>query len=125
MTQPKGYPAVAVSHSASTLCAWPGLAADGFQRVPQDVSMEQATQLLADRVAVVTGGGGGIGAATAQLFAQHGAHVVIADIDAELAQRTAEEITTSGGWRCRSSPTSATPIRLPAWHARCWIGSAG
>ncbi|GBG38765.1 hypothetical protein NJB14197_36360 [Mycobacterium montefiorense] len=59
--------------------------------------MEQATQLLADRVAVVTGGGGGIGAATAQLFTQHGAHVVIADIDAELAERTAQGIATSGG----------------------------
>jgi meso-butanediol dehydrogenase / (S,S)-butanediol dehydrogenase / diacetyl reductase len=54
-------------------------------------------QLLADRVAVVTGGGGGIGAATAQLFAQHGAHVVIVDNDTEPAQGTADEITTSGG----------------------------
>ena len=53
--------------------------------------------LLNDRIAVVTGGGGGIGAATAQLFARQGAHVVIADIDAELAQLTAEQITTSGG----------------------------
>jgi NAD(P)-dependent dehydrogenase (short-subunit alcohol dehydrogenase family) len=53
--------------------------------------------LLADRVAVVTGGGGGIGAATAGLFARHGAHVVIADIDAGLAQRTADAIVTSGG----------------------------
>ncbi len=64
------------------------------------MTMEQATQagsLLADRVAVVTGGGGGIGAATARLFAQHGAHVVIADIDTELGQRTANEITRSGG----------------------------
>ena len=42
-----------------------------------------AGPLLADRVAVVTGGGGGIGAATARLFARHGAHVVIAEIDAE------------------------------------------
>ncbi|HUE34952.1 MAG TPA: SDR family oxidoreductase [Mycobacterium sp.] len=55
-------------------------------------------KLLADRVAVVTGGGGGgIGAATAQLFAQHGAHVVIVDNDTEPAQGTADEITTSGG----------------------------
>jgi meso-butanediol dehydrogenase / (S,S)-butanediol dehydrogenase / diacetyl reductase len=54
-------------------------------------------QLLAEQVAVVTGGGGGIGAATAQLFAQHGADVVIVDNDTELAQRTADEITTSGG----------------------------
>ncbi|MFZ0902704.1 MAG: SDR family oxidoreductase [Mycobacterium sp.] len=56
-----------------------------------------AGALLADRVAVVTGGGGGIGAATARLFAQHGARVVIADIDAEHAQQTADEITASGG----------------------------
>ena len=62
--------------------------------------MEHATHagpLLADRVAVVTGGAGGIGAATARLFAQHGAQVVIADIDTERAQRCADEITTSGG----------------------------
>ncbi len=61
--------------------------------------MEQAPQaggLLADRVAVVTGGGGGIGAATAQLFAAHGARVVIADIEADLADRTAEQISASG-----------------------------
>jgi meso-butanediol dehydrogenase / (S,S)-butanediol dehydrogenase / diacetyl reductase len=55
------------------------------------------SQLLAEQVAVVTGGGGGIGAATAQLFSQHGAHVVIVDNDTELAQRTADEITTAGG----------------------------
>jgi NAD(P)-dependent dehydrogenase (short-subunit alcohol dehydrogenase family) len=57
----------------------------------------RAGQLLADRVAVVTGGGGGIGAATARLFAEHGARVVIADIDPELAGRTAAEITDAGG----------------------------
>jgi meso-butanediol dehydrogenase/(S,S)-butanediol dehydrogenase/diacetyl reductase len=68
--------------------------------VLEDVSMENATQagpLLAERVAVVTGAGGGIGAATAQLFAQNGAEVVVVDIDVELAQRTANLITTSGG----------------------------
>ncbi|MDC8996633.1 glucose 1-dehydrogenase [Mycobacterium marinum] len=57
--------------------------------------MDKATparQLLTDRVAVVTGGAGGIGAATSRLFAQHGAQVVIADIDAELAHRTVDEI---------------------------------
>jgi NAD(P)-dependent dehydrogenase (short-subunit alcohol dehydrogenase family) len=53
--------------------------------------------LLSDRIAVVTGGGGGIGAATARLFADQGAQVVIADVDAELAQLTAEQITASGG----------------------------
>jgi 2-hydroxycyclohexanecarboxyl-CoA dehydrogenase len=53
--------------------------------------------LLANRVAVVTGGAGGIGAATARLFAQHGADVVIADIDSERAQQTADAISESGG----------------------------
>jgi len=89
--------------SASSLfgCLRNGYAADACQsqRVLEDMGMEQAKHagaLLTDRVAVVTGGGGGIGAATARLFAQHGARVVIADIDAELAQRTAGEITAPG-----------------------------
>lgn len=58
---------------------------------------QHAGPLLAGRVAVVTGGGGGIGAATARLFARHDAHVVIAEIDAERARRTAAEITAAGG----------------------------
>ena len=66
----------------------------------QDVGMDELMptgRLLVDRVAVVTGGGGGIGAATSRLFARHGAHVVVADIDAELAHQTAGEITAAGG----------------------------
>jgi NAD(P)-dependent dehydrogenase (short-subunit alcohol dehydrogenase family) len=35
---------------------------------------------LANKVAIVTGGGSGIGLATAHLFAEHEAHVVIADL---------------------------------------------
>ncbi|OBG38882.1 SDR family NAD(P)-dependent oxidoreductase [Mycobacterium sp. E3198] len=72
--------------------------------------MQDATPgaaLLADRVAVVTGGGGGIGAATARLFAQHGARVVIADIDDELGRRTADGISASGG----SAMTLTTDVR--------------
>ena len=56
------------------------------------MSTTHASELLADRVAVVTGGGGGIGAATARLFAQHGAQVVVAEVDAERGQAVAEEI---------------------------------
>ena len=66
-----------------------------------------AGPLLAGRVAVVTGGGGGIGAATARLFAQHGARVVIADIDADRGRRSADEITTAGG----SALTITTDVR--------------
>ena len=66
--------------------------------------------LLGDRVAVVTGGGGGIGAATARLFARHGAHVVIVDIDGGLAARTVDDIAASGG----SAVAVVTDVRDPA-----------
>ena len=50
-----------------------------------------------DRVALVTGGGRGIGAATVRRFAQDGAGVVIADLDEEPARELASEIEQSGG----------------------------
>ena len=43
-------------------------------------------------VAVITGGGTGIGAATALLFAQHGADVVLASRKAENLERIAAEV---------------------------------
>jgi NAD(P)-dependent dehydrogenase (short-subunit alcohol dehydrogenase family) len=43
-------------------------------------------------VALVTGGGSGIGQATARLLAARGAQVVVADIDGDTAQATAAEI---------------------------------
>lgn len=52
---------------------------------------------LAGRVAVVTGGGSGIGAATARGCAAAGASVVVADLDAQSASRVADEITSVGG----------------------------
>src|SRR5580700_4317371 len=47
---------------------------------------------LGDRITVITGGGSGIGEATARLFAAQGARVVIADIDQKNGQRVAGEI---------------------------------
>jgi NAD(P)-dependent dehydrogenase (short-subunit alcohol dehydrogenase family) len=51
---------------------------------------------LAGKVAVVTGGGSGIGAAIAALFARQQARVVVLDVDAGAARRTADAITADG-----------------------------
>lgn len=52
---------------------------------------------LAGKVAIVTGGGIGIGRSTALLLAKQGAKVIVTDIDQESGQATAEEITDLGG----------------------------
>ena len=52
---------------------------------------------LKGKVAIVTGAGSGIGAATAQLFAREGARLALADIRLEGIQRVAREIETAGG----------------------------
>jgi NAD(P)-dependent dehydrogenase (short-subunit alcohol dehydrogenase family) len=51
---------------------------------------------LANKVAVVTGGGAGIGQATCELFAEEGAHVVIAERNAEAGRAVAEKIQPTG-----------------------------
>src|ERR671931_1803616 len=48
--------------------------------------------VLDDKVAIVTGSARGIGKATAELLSEHGAKVVINDLDADVAQQTADEI---------------------------------
>ena len=50
-----------------------------------------------DKIALVTGGGNGIGRASALLFAEHGAAVVVVDNDAAAAADTARLITEQGG----------------------------
>ena len=52
---------------------------------------------LENKIAVVTGAGRGIGRSIAIRFAQEGAGVVVADLDAPSAARTTAEIEASGG----------------------------
>src|SRR5688572_1282038 len=53
--------------------------------------------LVEGLVALVTGAGSGIGAASARLFAAEGARVAVADVDGDKAAAVAGEIVAAGG----------------------------
>jgi 3-oxoacyl-[acyl-carrier protein] reductase len=57
---------------------------------------------IENKIAIVTGGGGGIGGAIVRRFAQEGAKLAIADIDPATAKAAATELTAQG--------TDAIPI---------------
>jgi len=52
---------------------------------------------LAGKVAIITGGGSGIGRATCLLFGREGARVLVADINGPHAEQVAQEIVKQGG----------------------------
>ncbi|ABG92262.1 possible short-chain type dehydrogenase/reductase, N-terminal [Rhodococcus jostii RHA1] len=52
---------------------------------------------LQDKVAVITGGGSGLGRQGAQLFASEGAKVAVVDIDGDRAEQTAKLVEQQGG----------------------------
>ena len=54
--------------------------------------------ILNDRVVIITGAGGGLGAAHARVFAAEGACVLVNDINQAAAQAVVDEITAAGGW---------------------------
>lgn len=55
------------------------------------------SESLEAKVALVTGGASGIGAASAEIFAEKGANVVVSDIDEAGGQATVERIRSAGG----------------------------
>jgi NAD(P)-dependent dehydrogenase (short-subunit alcohol dehydrogenase family) len=61
------------------------------------VSLNAPDLLLTDQIAVVTGGGGGIGRAIALAYASAGAHVVIGDIVPVRCEETAARVRELGG----------------------------
>jgi 3-hydroxybutyrate dehydrogenase len=58
---------------------------------------EQCMTSLSGKVALITGAASGLGKAIAELYAQHGASVAIADINQQAADAVAAQINASGG----------------------------
>src|SRR6266851_2362581 len=67
---------------------------------------------LEGKVALITGGGGGMGGAQARLFAHEGAAVCVADLFADKAEAVASDITGAGG--------RALAVRLDVQRAGEW-----
>jgi 3-oxoacyl-[acyl-carrier protein] reductase len=76
--------------------------------------------ILDDKVAIVTGSARGIGRATAELLSQHGAKVLINDLDADLAEQAASEIAGEtvvfgGDLTAPSAPDQLVQTAVDAW----------
>jgi 3-oxoacyl-[acyl-carrier protein] reductase len=76
--------------------------------------------VLDDKVAIVTGSARGIGRATAELLSEHGAKVVINDLDTDLAAQTASEIAGEtavfgGDLTKGEAPDALVQTALDAW----------
>ena len=71
---------------------------------------------------IVTGGSSGLGAATAKRFVAQGARVVIADLNAELGQRLADELGPSCAF-CKTDVTSEADARAAVDGARERFGA--
>ena len=59
--------------------------------------MGNKTDLLKGKVALVTGAAGGIGKGIAEVYGEHGAHVVALDLNEEVAKALSNAIASAGG----------------------------
>src|SRR5919106_3223561 len=76
--------------------------------------------VLDEKVAIVTGSARGIGRATAELLCEHGAKVLINDLDADLAEQTASEIdgetvVHGGDLTQPGAPDALVQTAIDAW----------
>jgi 3-oxoacyl-[acyl-carrier protein] reductase len=76
--------------------------------------------VLDDKVAIVTGSARGIGRATAEMLSEQGAKVVINDLDGDVAEQTASEISGetavhSGDLTKEGAPEALVQTAIDAW----------
>src|SRR4051794_38581631 len=79
---------------------------------------------LSGKVAVITGGAGGIGVVYADALARAGASVVVADLDGQAAERTAKELT-GNGFQAAAVPVDVTSTDSTAAMAATAIDAFG
>lgn len=80
--------------------------------------------MLNGKIAIVTGAGRGIGAATAKLLALHGALVIAGDLDAAPAEETVAAITQAGG-RAVAVPGDVTDPHYTEQLVQAAVGQGG
>src|SRR5690348_4155753 len=57
-----------------------------------DGKVAMALRGLADKTAIITGAGGGIGSAVARRLSEEGARIVVVDLDGDAAERVARQL---------------------------------
>jgi NAD(P)-dependent dehydrogenase (short-subunit alcohol dehydrogenase family) len=72
--------------------------------------LEAGVERLRDKVAVISGGAGSIGAAAARLFVTEGARVVVTDVDGEALDRVADELGDAAV-ACAADVTDSAQVR--------------